>query len=150
MTTEKFKPAACARPVVEALRSGVLQGCPPSATGSAEARAPAEAAADSSGRSAEAERSATWPSVLKFAELMEAKLAKNRHKGDRAGWLNADPRDLFDALEHEVSELEEAFNEGDAIAIAKEAADVANFAMMVADWFVERSGANVADAHSAA
>src|SRR5689334_11282248 len=40
----------------KAERSEVLQGCPPSATGSADARAAAEAGADSSGRSAEAER----------------------------------------------------------------------------------------------
>lgn len=38
----------------KAERSEVLQGCPPSATGSADARAADEAAADSSGRSADA------------------------------------------------------------------------------------------------
>lgn len=37
----------------EAERSEVLQGCPPSATGSADARASDEAGADSSGRSAD-------------------------------------------------------------------------------------------------
>lgn len=42
---------------MDAKRSGVPQGCPPSATGSADARASDEAGADSSGRSAEAERS---------------------------------------------------------------------------------------------
>ena len=78
--------------------------------------------------------SPTWPFVLAFAVRMEAKLAKNRHKGDRDGWLKDAPWPLFVRLLGEMSELERAIREGESPEdIADEAADVANFAMMVAD-----------------
>lgn len=83
--------------------------------------------------------SATWPHVLKFAERMESKLAKNRHKGDRDGWINADPYELKRRLKIELAELEDAFELGHAEMTANECADVANFAMMIADWFITRA-----------
>jgi len=73
--------------------------------------------------------------VLKFAERMEAKLSMNRHKGDRGGWLAASPEVLLHRLKQELKEMEDAFWKGDAEATANECADVANFAMMIADWF---------------
>jgi NTP pyrophosphatase (non-canonical NTP hydrolase) len=79
--------------------------------------------------------SATWEHVLQFAQRMESKLSKNRHKGDRAGWLNTSPEILMHRLKEELKELEDAFWDGDATATAHECADVANFAMMIADWF---------------
>jgi NTP pyrophosphatase (non-canonical NTP hydrolase) len=97
--------------------------------------------------------SPTWPHVLAFAERMEAKLAKNRHKGDREAWLKDNPRDLFDRIRQEMIELavemdtERAYREAYsdfrahevAEKIANEAADVANFAMMVADGYLSRA-----------
>ena len=79
--------------------------------------------------------SPTWPIILAFAERMEAKLAKNRHKGGRTAWLQDDPRELLRRLNQEVAELEEAVDSGHAQSAIDEAADVANFALMVADWF---------------
>lgn len=66
---------------------------------------------------------------------MEAKLAANRHKGDRPGWLALDLTVLARCLFNELDELEQALSHGDANAVLEEAADVANFAMMLADKF---------------
>jgi hypothetical protein len=78
--------------------------------------------------------------VLKFAERMEAKLAKNRHKGDRAGWMKDHPWDLVERVLDETTELQATFKDiGSDILCpepsktADECADVANFCMMVAD-----------------
>ena len=97
----------------------------------------------------EEKKSQTWPYVLAFARRMEAKLEKNRHKGNREGWLGDAPETLLGRLREEVRELElalmpglggmnpiqlEQLNRGDiAERRANEAADVANFAMMIAD-----------------
>lgn len=85
------------------------------------------------------DNTATAPVVLWFAKRMEAKLAKNRHKGDRVGWLNSDPVALLKRIQGEWKELEEAMASGHAEDITNECADVANFAMMVADWFSQRA-----------
>jgi hypothetical protein len=86
--------------------------------------------------------STTWPYVLEFAKRMEAKLALNRHKGDRAGWINDDPWALWRRIGDEHTELMTAMETGaTAEEIANEAADAANFCMMLADWFVERAKA---------
>jgi len=66
-----------------------------------------------------------------FAEIMKRKLISNQHKG---GWSN----DLFSyllcRLKEETHELEVALTNGCPPAkITEEAADVANFAMMIAD-----------------
>ena len=75
--------------------------------------------------------------VLKFAARMESKLAKNRHKGDRAGWLKDHPWDLVERVLDETVELQQCFGgEGmvyDGESVADECADTANFCMMVAD-----------------
>lgn len=96
--------------------------------------------------------STTWPWVLAFAHEMERKLSENRHKGDRDGWAHADALELMSRLRDEVDELHDAIcrPEGDQCGcrsvsecyhsqsydeheVVSEAADVANFAMMIAD-----------------
>ncbi len=97
--------------------------------------------------------SPTKPYVLAFGERMEGKLALNRHKGNREGWINDDPEALLKRLREETRELEIAMNvakvrmwEGKSNAshaaddVANEAADIANFAMMIADWYSARVG----------
>ena len=84
------------------------------------------------------------PKVVALAEAMERKLS--RHDGDRGkdGWLSESPSWLLERLEEETKELttvvgmyEESTDPSDRERrrkmVLKEAADVANFAMMVAD-----------------
>lgn len=89
-------------------------------------------------------RSKTLPYVRRFARVMEAKLEANRHKGDRPGWMKEGLGALLERLEEEVDELRDVLAllpaNGFQLAspelkeeILGEAADVANFAMMVAD-----------------
>lgn len=86
-------------------------------------------------------QSPTFEHVLKFAFRMEAKLEKNRHKGDRAAWLKDRPWSLVERLLDETVELQDRFTHDhdgmiwcdDCEKTADECADVANFAMMVAD-----------------
>lgn len=68
------------------------------------------------------------PEVAAFAALMEQRLRENDHK---PGWKEDDPRELYERLDEEAGELDYALAIRDGI--AKEAADVANFAMMIAD-----------------
>lgn len=90
-----------------------------------------------------------------FADEMEAKLVENRHKGDRERWARDEDSALLRRLEEEVAELRAAveepvpdcgcreidcphlgtmFRRAERLArIVREAADVANFAMMIAD-----------------
>lgn len=68
--------------------------------------------------------------VRRFSLLMELKLRKNDHKG---GWANMPRETLLALLDGEVQELREAIASGDPLDIAQEAADVANYAMMIAD-----------------
>lgn len=86
--------------------------------------------------------SPTRPWVDAFADEMEAKLAANRKKGDRAGWRSCRPSWLLKQLAGEVGELAEAMLEGieaegiDRASpewVVSECADIANFAMMIAD-----------------
>lgn len=77
--------------------------------------------------------SPTWPIVLAFAKLMESKLALNRHKGDREGWMKDYPEALLDRVRDETGECLDAILMEQPESIALEAADIANFAMMVAD-----------------
>jgi NTP pyrophosphatase (non-canonical NTP hydrolase) len=66
--------------------------------------------------------------VLRFSGEMVEKLALNDHKG---GWDGEDPAWLLDRLQEELNELREAVEVGGDV--IGEAADVANFALMVAD-----------------
>lgn len=85
------------------------------------------------------------PKVVAFANLMEAKLRENDWKG---GWEGCADLDLFERLGEESAELLSALHRhakrlswGDGWVmetdteerIGREAADVANFAMMIAD-----------------
>lgn len=77
------------------------------------------------------------PEIVAFANLMEAKLRANDHKG---GWRNDRAADLHSRLLEEAEELFDALNwrsaflgAADPERIGSEAADVANFAMMIAD-----------------
>jgi NTP pyrophosphatase (non-canonical NTP hydrolase) len=74
------------------------------------------------------------PEVAAFALLMEKKLRENDHKG---GWIDEDVDWLFTRLEEEAGELYTSNltgpTEEDRKKIGEEAADVANFAMMIAD-----------------
>lgn len=66
-----------------------------------------------------------------FTERMEEKLMRNDHKG---GWEVMGPRELIARARQELDELEQAVeNKKGGAAIASEAADVANFVMMLAD-----------------
>jgi len=66
--------------------------------------------------------------VERFSEKMNAKLFKNRFK---AHWSTVPQSYLLERLKEELVELEEALREG--VGIESECADVANFAMMIAD-----------------
>lgn len=89
--------------------------------------------------------SATAPYVMAFARAMESKLEINRWKGDRDGWMREHPFALYRRLLEEVEELGATIGcrvhfvrcdaqpseaTGDVLG---EAADVGNFAMMLAD-----------------
>lgn len=83
------------------------------------------------------------PAVLWFAQQMEAKLRANDHK---SGWEGMSWEDLIYRLRDETIELGSLFDKstgkvlGGSNDIIKEAADVANFAMMLADNYGPRIG----------
>lgn len=64
-----------------------------------------------------------------FSHAMEYKLRANDHKG---GWENQSTPRLFELLKGEVKELEQALEGGNLLEVMLEAADVANYAMMIA------------------
>lgn len=69
--------------------------------------------------------------VLKFAIVMEQKLKENEGKG---GWENNSFDSLLELMDSEVSELKHSIRvDGSDRKIIRECADVANFAMMIAD-----------------
>src|SRR5688572_3388734 len=70
------------------------------------------------------------PEVWAFVGLMEERLWANAHK---PGWKQDSAPALFRRLQEEAAELDGAIDFGTPGEIAKEAADVANFAMMIAD-----------------
>jgi NTP pyrophosphatase (non-canonical NTP hydrolase) len=75
------------------------------------------------------------PEVVVFADAMESKLKENDWKG---GWKNCDAARLLERVREEVDELAEAVawerrGDNERAVIGREAADVANMAMMVAD-----------------
>lgn len=72
-------------------------------------------------------------SVSKFSEAMLAKLEANKHK---KGWLDVPEYDddwFYRRIGEEVMELIQAAQSGDVEATLLEAADVANFALMIAE-----------------
>lgn len=73
--------------------------------------------------------------IRRFVDAMKYKLRKNAHKGR---WESYDHDKALALLEKEVDELREALREGNMVEIMLEAADVANFAMMIAVMSIER------------
>jgi NTP pyrophosphatase (non-canonical NTP hydrolase) len=70
-------------------------------------------------------------SVIRFVEAMARKLEVNSHK---TGWRTMTPVQLLRRLKQEVRELERAVRtDKHPDLVVMEAADVGNFAMMVAD-----------------
>ena len=72
-----------------------------------------------------------------FVALMECRLRDNDHKGEQ-GWRGDLPAELYQHLLKEVVELHAAILEGRGV--PKEAADVANMAMMIADEWNDGTG----------
>lgn len=70
--------------------------------------------------------------IVAFSRLMESNLRANDHKGVD-GWRSMQLRWLLGRLRQEVEELDCALHAKDAQMIETECADVANFAMMIAD-----------------
>lgn len=70
--------------------------------------------------------------VIEFSKDMELQLRKNDHK---CGWEHCSYSFLFNKLQEEVKELEHEikYRRISDEAIIKEAADIANFCMMIAD-----------------
>lgn len=66
---------------------------------------------------------------------MVYKLGKNAHKGR---WENIEIMDALEMLTAERDELERAIGRGNMVEIMLEAADVANFALIVAAMMIER------------
>jgi hypothetical protein len=74
--------------------------------------------------------------IRRFIDAMVYKLAKNAHKGR---WEDLNVQQAFARLEDEVLELENAIKDGgNMIEVMLEAADVGNFALMVAAIIMER------------
>ncbi len=82
------------------------------------------------------------PKVRMMAEFMQFKLDKNKRKncsimnpnGTERKWDDCDVRWLLMRLREEADEIENALNDNESpIEVAKECADVCNFAMMLAD-----------------
>lgn len=75
------------------------------------------------------------PEVIKFAEAMENELRVNGSKGYR-GWKDMTPVELLSRVEDELKELKElkelSADAPDSIMLG-EAADAANFLMMLCD-----------------
>lgn len=67
--------------------------------------------------------------ISDFVNQMLAKLEKNLHKGR---WEGLTINYIMDCLAEEILELNDALEDGDKQAIYFEAADVANFAMIIA------------------
>ena len=72
-------------------------------------------------------------SLASFVQVMEEKLRANAHKG---GWRACTMGYLLRRLGEETAELRRAIKAGKPRAeVVREAADVANFCMMIADTY---------------
>ena len=72
------------------------------------------------------------PSLAWFTNEMQSKLDANSHK---SGWHSCTQQWLLNRLRQETKELERAIAKDKNV--VQEAADVANFAMMIADNFAD-------------
>ena len=75
-------------------------------------------------------------SVVTFAQAMEEKLQENDHKG---GWHGCTMQYLSMRLTQEREELRKAVERGNPEEVLREAADVANFCMMIAENVADRA-----------
>lgn len=89
-----------------------------------------EAMADVRGKKHRLDNDQEENALRRFTATMRAKLFANQHKG---GWADCDPAWLHHRAEEEMDELAKAIARGDPDAIEAEAADVANFCLMIAD-----------------
>jgi hypothetical protein len=86
----------------------------------------------------EATPSPTRHWVQAFAEQMEARLAENRHKGDRPGWLQQAPALHVEAALRHANRLGAAVQRGTSPdMVCALASDAANRLMMAADTYAE-------------
>jgi NTP pyrophosphatase (non-canonical NTP hydrolase) len=79
------------------------------------------------------------PCVQEFAEAMERKLRTNDGERGNRGWSGYSPEWLTGRLVDEVEELELAVRNESSEAAAREAIDVANFAMMIHDVLTRKA-----------
>lgn len=77
-----------------------------------------------------------WREVIALAFEMQRKLNLSLLEKKKTGWDGCNVEYLITRLKQEVRELEDAIDNGGDI--VGEAADVANFAMMIADLMVWR------------
>lgn len=86
--------------------------------------------------------------IRRFSDHMLLKLLHHRHKGGPRAWRFDSPEALLRRIDDERTELAEAIRQARQVgggittpeqraSVRKEAADVANFAMMVADLYRE-------------
>lgn len=78
-------------------------------------------------------------SIVRFACEMEKKLERDDKRG-KPDWREEDMNELLLGVADELIELCRAVSKGDPEEVHKEAADVANYAMMVSDVFKEKVG----------
>ena len=76
------------------------------------------------------------PRLKLFFEAMLYKLTRNAHKGQ---WENLNLKSSVKQLEGELNELTAAIDTGNSVEMLMEAADVANFAMIVADIATDKT-----------
>lgn len=81
------------------------------------------------------EMAAYAPHIRRFIEAMIYKLKLNAHKGM---WDSYRETEAVGLMQREVIELQEAVLDGNMVEIMLEAADVANFAMIVSAITIER------------
>lgn len=74
------------------------------------------------------------PDLQRFFDAMVYKLRRNKNKGR---WPTLDLNQTFELMEGEFKELNEALIGGSTMEVLMEAADVANFAMIIANISLE-------------
>lgn len=78
------------------------------------------------------------PDIQRFFDSMVYKLRRNKHKGR---WPDLDAAKTLQLLRGETKELEEALSEGNVAEITMEAADIANFALIIANISLDAKNA---------
>lgn len=73
------------------------------------------------------------PEIRRFIDAMLFKLRKNAHKGK---WDNMHPDIARQRMSDELHELDQAFKENNSVEILLEAADVANFCLILSNIMI--------------